>query len=89
LSQGAQLNLQKLNIDYNNKLKDIRSDVEALIVGLNLKKIHNTGTNFYTSDLQVQEIREIGRNPSICDDSQLLKSILKVQVHCVSFYWHL
>jgi outer membrane protein TolC len=36
--QVAQLNLQKLNIDYNNKLKDIRSDVEALIVGLNLKK---------------------------------------------------
>ncbi|CAC9536628.1 hypothetical protein [uncultured Gammaproteobacteria bacterium] len=36
--QVTQLNLQKLNIDYNNKLKDILADAQALIVGLNLKK---------------------------------------------------
>ncbi len=36
--QVARLNLQKINIDYNNKLKDILADAQALIVGLNLEK---------------------------------------------------
>ncbi|CAC9960634.1 hypothetical protein [uncultured Gammaproteobacteria bacterium] len=34
----AQLNLRKLNIDYSNKLKDILSDAQALIVKLRLAK---------------------------------------------------
>ncbi|WXU00328.1 MAG: hypothetical protein Ctma_1041 [Catillopecten margaritatus gill symbiont] len=36
--QVAQLNLRKLNIDYDNKLHDILSGVQALIVGLHLAR---------------------------------------------------
>ncbi|CAC9455819.1 hypothetical protein [uncultured Gammaproteobacteria bacterium] len=34
----AKLNLRKLNIDYDNKLNDINSDAQALVVGLELTK---------------------------------------------------
>ncbi len=34
----SQLNLRKLNIDYDNKLKDILSDIEVLIIELRLVK---------------------------------------------------
>ena len=33
-----------------------------------LKKIHNTGTNFYTSDRQVQEIRKFSYLPRTIRD---------------------
>jgi outer membrane protein TolC len=36
--QTMQLNLRKLNIDYNNKLKDILADAQALVVKLHLAK---------------------------------------------------
>ena len=51
-----------------------------------LKKIHNTGTNFYTSDRQVQEIPK-KKNVSICLHNELQRS-LKYNVYMIIFLDH-